>query len=167
MFANRLFVLSIVTVGFGGIAAADVQDDVRCHEISFSLAAEHRDIEAFSAFLDPDARFVGNSVLNGVEQITTAWSVFFEEDGPSIKWRPQFVEVLEDGTLALTRGPYHMVSIDDDGNPVDTWGTFNSVWRLQEDGRWSIVFDAGSPSSEPPTDEKRRILESTCGEPIP
>ena len=160
---NRLFVITALTLGFGGIAAADVEDDVRCLEISFSLAAEQRDADAFAAFLDADARFVGSSAMRGVEQIVAAWSVFFADDGPSIKWRPQFVEVLEDGSLALTRGPYHMVSTDEDGNRVDNWGTFNSVWRLQ-DGQWRIVFDAGSPSSEPPTDEQRKILESTCDE---
>ena len=163
MLGIRLFTISFLTLGFGNIAAADVEDDVRCREISFSLAAEQRDAGAFAAFLDPDARFVGSSAIRGVEQIVTAWSPFFAEDGPSIRWRPQFVEVLEDGTLALTRGPYHMVSMDEDGNRVDNWGTFNSVWRLQNDGQWHIVFDSGSPSSGPPTDEQRDILESTCG----
>jgi len=158
----RLFIVSFLTLGVGSTAAADVDSDVRCREISFSLAAENRDAEAFSTFIDSDARFVGNSVMRGVEQIVTAWSVFFADDGPSIKWRPQFVEVLEDGTLALTRGPYHVSSSDEEGNPVDSWGIFNSVWRLHDDGQWRVVFDAGSPSSEPPTDERREILESTC-----
>lgn len=163
----RLFIISFLTLGIGSTAAADVEDDVRCREISFSLAAEERDADAFSAFIDPDARFVGSSVMHGVEQIVAAWSVFFADDGPSIKWRPQFVEVLEDGTLALTRGPYHVRSSDEDGDPVDSWGTFNSVWRLRDDGQWRVVFDAGSPSSEPPTDEQKEILESTCTEQNP
>jgi uncharacterized protein (TIGR02246 family) len=155
-------VLLVLSLCFGSTAVADVTDDVRCQEIAFSLAAENRDAEAFAALIDPDARFVGNSVMKGVEQIVTAWSAFFAEDGPTIKWRPQFVEVLQEGKLALTRGPYRMTSKDDEGNPVDHWGTFNSVWRLQDDGQWRVIFDAGSPSSEPPTDEKRQILESTC-----
>jgi ketosteroid isomerase-like protein len=27
-------------------------------------------------------------------------------------------------------------------------GTFNSVWRRDQDGRWRIVFDIGCPSCE-------------------
>ncbi len=73
-----------------------------------------------------------------------------------------FADDFEDGTLALTRGPYQMISIDDEGNPVERWGTFNSIWRLHDDGQWRVVFDAGSPSGKAPTDEQRQILESTC-----
>ena len=155
-------IIPLLALGFGGFAAADLKEDVRCREISFSDAAERRDAAAFAAFIDPDARFVGDSVTHGHEQILRAWQVFFVKDGPTIRWRPQFIEVLEDGTLALTRGPYRMTTIDGDDNRVDSWGTFNSVWRLDNDGQWRIVFDAGSPSNEEPSDEQKEILESTC-----
>ena len=128
-------------------AGADPAHDVRCREIGFSQAAEQRDLEAFRSFIDADARFVSNSVLRGVDDIATAWSVFFADDGPTIRWRPQIVEVLEDGKLALSRGPFHVTSKDADGKTVESWGTFNSVWRLHTDGQWRVVFDAGSPAA--------------------
>ena len=141
-------------------AFADAADEVRCHEIGFSLAAEARDAERFSSFIDDDARFVGASVLRGPTAIAEAWSVFFEDEGPRIKWRPQFVEVLEDGNLALTRGPFRVIGKDDEGNDVERWGTFNSVWRLHPNGGWKVVFDAGSPASEPPAEDVRMLLET-------
>jgi len=140
-------------------ALADVADDVRCREIGFSQSAELRDAEAFAAFIDADARFVGGAVNRGPLAITEAWAVFFVEDGPVIKWRPQFVEVLEDGTLALTRGPYRMITTDDQGVKTEHWGTFNSVWRLQEDASWKVVFDAGGSSAEAPSDEIQALLD--------
>lgn len=143
-----------------GIAGASPVDDVRCREIAFSLSVENADPEAFIAFIDADARFVGNSVSHGVDQIRDAWKVFFADDGPSIKWRPKFVEVLEDGSLALTRGPYQMLSTDKEGNVTESWGTFNSVWRLNDDGEWRVVFDAGSPSSTEPSDEQKALIDS-------
>ena len=115
---------------------------------------------AFRSFIDADARFVSNSVLRGVDDIAAAWSVFFGEDGPSIKWRPQVVEVLEDGKLALSRGPYRVTTKDGDGNPVEQWGTYNSIWRLHDDGRWRIVFDAGSPAASPPDEATQALLEA-------
>ena len=115
---------------------------------------------AFRSFIDADARFVSNSVLRGVDDIAAAWSVFFGEDGPSIKWRPQVVEVLEDGKLALSRGPYRVTTKDADGNPVEQWGTYNSIWRLHDDGRWRIVFDAGSPAASPPDEATQALLEA-------
>jgi uncharacterized protein (TIGR02246 family) len=138
-------------------------DEVRCREIGFSLAAEARDAEQFASFIDADARFVGNSVLHGTEAIVEAWSVFFTADGPSIKWRPRFVEVLEDGTLALTRGPYRLIATDESGNRTESWGTFNSVWRKQDDGSWKVVFDAGSQATETPADEVKALLDQESG----
>jgi len=152
--------LPLLALGVATFAVAGPADDVRCREIAFSISAEQRDADKFSSFIDADARFVSNSVDRGIEQIVAAWQVFFAADGPAIRWRPQFVEVLEEGRLALTRGPYRLTSVDDDGNPVEHWGTFNSVWRLHADGEWRVVFDAGSSSNQPPTEEQLALLAS-------
>jgi ketosteroid isomerase-like protein len=143
-----------------GTAGADLVDDVRCREIGFSQSVENQDIDAFRSFIDADARFVSGSVLQGVDQVANAWSVFFTSDGSTIKWRPQIIQVLENGTLALSRGPYKSESVDADGNQVVNWGTFNSVWRLNDDGQWRVVFDAGSPAANEPDTETKALLDA-------
>ena len=155
----RISALFLPVIAFGAPALADVTDDVRCREIGFSLAAEARDATRFASFIDADARFIGNSVMRGPDAVAEAWAVFFEDGGPSIRWRPRFIEVLENGGLALSRGPYRVTTTDEAGDPVEHWGTFNSVWRLGADGEWRIVFDAGSASDKPPGDEERALLE--------
>ncbi len=126
---------------------ADVRETVACREIAFSQSAEARDSEAFRAFLDADARFAGQTVLRGPAAVTEGWSVFLSESGPEISWRPQIVEVLEDAGLALTRGPYRVRGLDENGELSESWGTFNSVWRRGHDGQWRVLFDAGSPAA--------------------
>ena len=44
--------------------------------------------------------------------------------------------MLDSGTLALTSGPV----FDPQGKQI---GMFNSIWRLEPDGRWRVVFDKG------------------------
>jgi ketosteroid isomerase-like protein len=144
-------------------ARADLDQDVRCREVGFSRSVEAQDQESFSSFVDPDARFVGGRVDRGREAVTKAWAVFFTGDLPSIKWRPQIIEVLETGELALSRGLYRVIDKDESGEVRESWGTFNSVWRLNADGEWLVVFDAGSPSHESPPDEQRKLLESDAG----
>ena len=141
-------------------AIADPGDDVRCREIGFSKSAENRDMQAFRSFIDADARFVSNEVLRGIDAVTEAWAVFFTTPGPTIKWRPEVIEVLENGTLALSRGPYRVTSQNADGNSVESWGTFNSIWRVNDDGQWRVVFDAGSPAASAPDDKARALLEA-------
>jgi ketosteroid isomerase-like protein len=140
-------------------ANADLAQDVRCREIGFSQSVEQQDISAFRSHIDADARFIGSGVLRGIDSVAEGWGVFFTADGPTIKWRPQIVEVLENGTLALSRGPYRMQTTDDDGNEIERWGTFNSVWRLGADGQWRVVFDAGSPAASEPDEQTKALLD--------
>jgi uncharacterized protein (TIGR02246 family) len=156
----RKLVVTIVCLLGTSPVLADLADDVRCREIGFSQAAEARDAQRFVSFIDRDARFVGGTVSRGPAEIGAAWAAFFEADGPTIKWRPKYVEVLEDGDLALSRGPYRLTVRDDEGNENRRWGTFNSVWRLHADGVWRVVFDAGSAATETPDDETRTLLDT-------
>lgn len=151
--------ISIITCLLAGTAIADVADDIRCREIGFSQSVENRDIDAFRSFIDVDARFISSGVLRGVDQIAEGWSVFFNPGLPAIKWRPQVIEVLENGRLALSRGPYISVSKNAEGDKVETWGTFNSIWRLNDDDEWRVVFDAGSPAPGSPGEETWAFIE--------
>ena len=155
---QRLIISTLLLVASASVAA-DLVADVRCREIAFSRAAEERDLASFLSFLDDDARFVGNEVLRGPDDIASAWQVFFAADGPTIKWRPQFVEVLASGDLALTRGPYRLLAEGPDGEAVEEWGTFNSIWRKDAKGHWRIIFDAGNPSDAEPPDSARALME--------
>ena len=142
---------------------ADLEQDVRCREVGFSKSVEAQDRELFASFIDPDARFVGNKVDRRPEAIAEAWAVFFSGDLPAIKWRPQIIEVLDSGDLALSRGPYRIIDKDENGATREAWGTYNSVWRLDANGEWLVVFDAGSFPDETPTDEQRELMESDAG----
>lgn len=140
--------------------AADLAHDVVCHEIAFSQSVERQDLDTFTSFIDKDPRFVGASVTRGRTEITKAWSVFFTGSGPRIGWRPQFIEVLDDGKLALSRGPFQLTSVDAAGVATTQWGTFNSVWRLQTNGTWQFVFDAGNAASEALGEEIQALLDA-------
>ena len=161
----KIWSIFLVLTALALPALADPEQTVRCREIGFSKSVENLNRNQFPMFIDPDARFVGIKVDRSREAIAEAWRVFFSEDAPLIKWRPQFVEVLESGDLALTRGPYRIIDKDENGQPTEGWGTFNSVWRLNDDGEWLVVFDAGSFPDETPTDEQRALLdaEDDCG----
>ncbi|MDJ0701462.1 MAG: nuclear transport factor 2 family protein [Woeseiaceae bacterium] len=156
--------LALVTlVAFAGNSAAsetDAKQAVRCAEIRFSESAENRNIEQFEAFIHPDARFIGQTVLHGPESIVAAWAVFFQADGPAIRWRPEFVEVLESGDLAMTRGPYLVTSVDANGAENHEWGVFNSVWKRSQDANWKVAFDAGMPGNGEMPQDLRAVLDA-------
>ena len=107
-------------------------------ERAFARTMVDRDFDAFTSFLaDETIFFSGETPLNGKQQVADAWKPFFQEPGAPFSWEPVTVVVLDSGTLALSSGPVH----DPDGKQV---ATFNSIWRLEPDGTWQIIFDKGS-----------------------
>ena len=58
---------------------------------------------------------------------------------------------------------YELRPVLDRRETIEAWGTYNSVWRLNADGDWLVVFDAGSFPDETPTEEQRKLLESDSG----
>ncbi|MBI4888210.1 MAG: DUF4440 domain-containing protein [Acidobacteria bacterium] len=117
----------------------DLERQVRSREQAFAKTLADRDLRAFTAFLSPEAVFVGASgVSRGPAEVTGAWKRFFDGTQAPFSWRPETVQVLASGTLALSSGPV----FNPQGQRV---GTFNSTWRRDPDGVWRIIFDNGCP----------------------
>lgn len=121
-----------------GTRTSEAAETVRAREVAFAETMADRDIEAFLTFISPEAVFfAGDRPLRGRDAIAGAWAPFFEGATAPFSWAPDVVEVLESGSLALSSGPVD----DPDGNEI---GRFHTVWRLDADGRWRVVFDKGS-----------------------
>lgn len=129
----------------GGTSPGDhaaLVEQVRAAETAFAATMAARDHAAFGTFIAPEAVFFGSrGPLRGAAAVTAAWARFFEGPQAPFSWRPETVEVLESGALALTSGPV----FDPDGTLS---GTFTTIWRREPDGRWRVVFDKGCPVCE-------------------
>ena len=108
-------------------------------ESSFAASMAQRDSVAFARFIAADAVFFGEkAVLRGKAAVVGSWSRFFAGADAPFSWRPEKVEVLDSGGLALSTGPVQ----DPEGRQI---GTFSSIWRRESDGTWRVVFDKGCP----------------------
>ena len=110
-------------------------------ERGFASSMARRDLAAFTSFLSEEAVFLSAAGTEkppqrGKRAITDAWKKFFEGPTPPFSWDPDVIEVLDSGKLALTSGPVL--------NPQgELTGRFTSIWRLEDDGKWRVVFDRG------------------------
>ena len=80
-----------------------VRNAVLCAEVGFSRSVENRDLDAFLGFMDPEVRFVTRRISRGPQEVGEGWANFFKDDGPKMRWRPMIVEVVSNGTLAISR----------------------------------------------------------------
>lgn len=114
-------------------------------ESSFAATFAKRDIAAFAALVSPEAVFFGRTMMRGKDEVVEGWKGLFEAPTPPFSWKPDVIEVLESGMLAISVGPVY----SPDGKHVSN---FNSVWRREADGRWLVVFDKGSPVDRDPAE---------------
>lgn len=116
-------------------------------ERAFAATMADRDHAAFVTFLSNEAVFFsGESAQRGKQQVADAWKPYFEEPGAPFSWEPRTVDVLDSGTLALSTGPVR----NSDGK---LFAYYTSIWRLEDDGEWKIIFDKGNRACEEPGPE--------------
>ncbi|MBU1619945.1 MAG: nuclear transport factor 2 family protein [Gammaproteobacteria bacterium] len=112
------------------------QQQVFAAERAFAKSMADRDLKAFEQHLSDDAIFFGEVVLKGKAAVVEGWKTFYQHKTAPFSWEPTQVEVLQDGTLALSSGPVK----DPSGKVI---ATFSSVWRQEQPGVWKVVFDKG------------------------
>lgn len=112
-------------------------------ERAFARTMADRDHKAFRSFLSPETVFFsGPKPLHGADQVAEWWKRYYSAPEAPFSWEPEEVEVLDSGTLAITSGPVR--------DPKGTvFATFTSVWRLEEGGKWRVIFDKGNAVCPP------------------
>ena len=110
---------------------------VTAAETAFAQTMAARDHAAFMRFVAEEAVFLGGgNPLRGKAAVAAGWQRFFTAPEAPFAWKPDRVEVLASGTLAQTTGPVSNAQ-------GKTIARFYSTWRLEDDGRWRVVFDDG------------------------
>lgn len=140
---NRLVLALLLAAGVVSAETnAELKEQVRRTEAAFAKTLADRDHAAFQKFLAAETVFMSGGVATrGAAAVAARWKRFFDAPSAPFSWAPEFVEVLDSGTLAMSSGPVR----DPSGKRT---GTFNSVWRREADGQWKIVLDNGCPACD-------------------
>jgi len=133
---------SISVVSGNSASVSDPAARVRATEQAFAKTMADRKLDAFANYVAEEGVFFGRKgVQRGRAAVVDAWKPFFEGEKAPFSWKPETVEVLASGSLALSSGPV----LDPQGNRI---GTFSTIWRKEADGNWRVVFDKGCPVCE-------------------
>lgn len=132
-----LLILIMLTAPlFANEALEQIKKEVWDTEMAFAKTMEDRDHEAFKSFLAEDVVFLGGkSATRGKQAVADKWAKYFVKEKATFAWKPEKVEVLENGTLALSSGPVW--------DHIGRYQTYTSIWRKEKSGKWKVVFDKG------------------------
>ncbi len=127
---------------------SDIAAEVEGRERAFAATVTSRDLEAFRAFLHPQAVFIGGGrEQQGAEEVVAAWSGFFQPGGALLVWEPDHVAVDARGRLAISTGPFRLQPPADANGAPQLGGRYFSVWQRGDDGVWRVLFDAGTEAT--------------------
>ena len=142
---------TMILTGIAGLSAqaqpqtppGSAKEQVAKAERDFAASMAKRDANAFATFLSDEAVFLGNNpaqpALRGKAAIAAGWKGFFDGKTAPFSWNPDTIEVLDSGKLALSSGPVK----DPKG---ETIARFTSIWRMEANGQWRVIFDRGCPA---------------------
>ena len=139
--------LALALAAPGAGRAADLRSLVRA-ELAFSRLSEAQGIRAsFLAFFADDSIVFRPRPVPGRKFYLDRTSI------PGyLSWKPAFADISASGDLGYTTGPYEFRK-EKASDPVGRRGHFISVWRVQKDGTWKVVFDGGIDYPDPFTSE--------------
>jgi ketosteroid isomerase-like protein len=97
---------------------------------------------AFEKFADADAviKRQNDTLIKGSKAIGKFYSGDFFKNARAF-WKPDFVDISNDGTMAYSYGRYRWEITDGSGKLIELRGVFHTVWKRQKDGSWKYVWD--------------------------
>lgn len=119
-----------------------IEQEIIATEASFQKMAYEKGIaEAFTHYADENAviKRENDTLIIGKEAIKNYY-LNKKLTNATVTWKPDFVEVSLDGTLAYTYGKYQW-KINEDNTIKEYNGVFHTVWKRQDDGKWLYVWD--------------------------
>ncbi|MCX2743098.1 hypothetical protein OO013_04435 [Mangrovivirga sp. M17] len=122
---------------------SDVKYEITQVEKSFNEdLLENGVAEAFYNYAAPNAVILrgANNLIKGKEGIKKYYSSE-KYNLAKAYWKPEVIEISNDGTLASTWGKYKWISADSAGKEVVLEGYFHTVWKKMPDGQWKYIWD--------------------------
>ncbi len=137
-----LTAVSLLPIAIAGAAAAPptlVQT-----EYAFAKAvADHGIRDGFLMYLDKQAITLSPQPANAFDAYTGR-----KPSSTKLSWYPVYALLSSSGDYGVDTGPWRADWVQD-GKPQVAYGDWLTVWHLNKDGHWRILFDGGSDHAAP------------------
>lgn len=113
-----------------------------------AMAAESSTRDAFLSFIADEGILFRPAPVNGKKFLLTQ-----KQSEGLLSWYPSYAFISQSGDIGCTTGP---ADFRRDKNSEPIWyGNFATVWKLQEDGKWRFLIDAGNSNGKPESIENK------------
>ena len=134
------------------VDTAAIEQQLRNNETKWEQAYAAHDAKGLASNYADDAALAdaGAPLATGKDAITRATTRFAADPNLKVEFEADRIQVAASGDLAYTRGHYTATSTDPKTNkPVDSAGSYLTVYKKQADGSWKAVEDFITPGPAP------------------
>lgn len=108
----------------------------------FSKMSEEKGMKtAFIEFIDSNGVLLRPSRLPIIGANAIDYLAQLNDADFKLTWQPNNGEISISGDLGYTYGIYAMQQLSKD---TIIYGTYTSIWKKQQDGKWKFVLDSGN-----------------------
>ena len=109
---------------------------------AFSKMSEEKGMKnAFIEYIDSNGVLLrpGHMPIVGANAID--YLIQLNDSGYSLRWEPHKAVIAKSGELGYTYGVY---ALHPGSKDTTLYGTYTSIWKKQNDGKWKFVLDTGN-----------------------
>ena len=134
------------------VDTAKISDSIKAQEAQWVKDYAAKDMNALAGHYADDAALAGpgDPVATSDAERRKLLQAFVTDPNLKLSFSSDRVEVAQSGDLASSRGHYSMTITDKaTSKPVDSTGTYLTVYRKQKDGSWKAIEDFITPGPAP------------------
>ena len=148
--AALLFVFSV-----SAFAQTNVRQQLLDADRAFNRETQSHRLEGWMSYmadnvvLDRGKPVVGKDAVRA--ELTPEWS----DPNFRLTWDPDEAHAMPGGKKGFTHGRWELTMLGKDGKPVKLTGEYLTVWQLDPQGHWRVIWDGGAanPPGNPPAPE--------------
>mgnify|MGYP003593614523 FL=1 len=124
------------------LAVTADKNEVLNADIEFSRLSETKGMKAaFIEYIDSNGVLLRPNEMPIIGANAIDYLIQQNDTGYSLTWQPNGGDISLSGDLGYTYGIYAMRSSSKD---TVIYGTYTSIWKKQQDGKWKFVLDTGN-----------------------
>lgn len=110
----------------------------------FNKATQEERLDGWMQFMADDVVLLRTKPVVGKEAARAELKEEWDDPAHSLTWEPKHAELFKSGKFGFTSGRWIYHGKNEKGESLQLEGDYLTVWKLQADGSWKVVYDAGS-----------------------
>jgi ketosteroid isomerase-like protein len=119
----------------------------------FNAATQEHRLDGWMQYFDEDSVIQRSKPVVGKEAIRAELKEQWDNPNFHLTWDPDEAYPMPGGKIGYTRGHWTLTSKDEKGSPEKLTGQYLTIWRMNKQGEWKIIWDGGA--ADPPPAAKK------------